>query len=169
MLSKEKPTLVLSDHPPLQRMLPVLREFFLGGDGFVVSDHSMTLFANIFRIGLIPVYRDPSKAETLTNGEEYKQKILAVMGKITNSKPKYEHQGKAVTDQVLDALQGQGNKVFIAPAGVTNKVSPWKPGVSHILTKLALNNKTLLFHLFISQILLEKNFPIFCLNLGHKF
>jgi len=133
MLSKEKPTLVLSDHPPLQRMLPVLREFFLGGNGFVVSDHSMKIVAEFFGIGFIPVYRDPSKIETYSTGEYYKQKILSVLGKITNSQPKYEHQGKAVTDQVLAVLQY--NDVFIAPAGVTNKVSPWKPGVSHILTE----------------------------------
>lgn len=134
MLSQEKPTLVLADHPSLQRMLPVLWNFFQGErDGVVVSDHSMTFLANLLRIELIPVYRNPASVQTQTEGEDYKQKILSIMGKLTNSKPDYQHQGKAVINQVVDALHDKN--VFLAPAGVTNKVARWKPGVSHIITE----------------------------------
>jgi hypothetical protein len=115
-------------------MLPVLWNFFQGErDGVVVSDHSMTLLANLLRIELIPVYRNLANINTQTKGEDYKQKILSVMGKLTNSKPDYQHQGKAVINQVVDALHDKN--VFLAPSGVTNRVARWKPGISHIISE----------------------------------
>lgn len=135
MLNKEKkPTLVLSDHPPLQRMIPVLMKFLAEDrQGVIVADHSMTAIANIFGIDLIPVVRDLSKLDTQTKTEAYKQKILAVFGSLSGSKTQYEHQGQQITQQVLTALKDRS--VFMAPSGTTNRVSSWKPGVSHIISE----------------------------------
>jgi hypothetical protein len=134
MLSKEKPTLVLSDHPPLQRMAPVLFQFLSGErQGVFVADHSMTVIARAFGAEIIPVYRDLKSIRTQTKGEAYKQKILAVLGALTRSKPSYENQGKAIVSQVTEALEDKN--VFLAPSGATNRVAKWRPGVSHILTE----------------------------------
>lgn len=134
MLSKEKPTLVLSDHPPLQRMAPVLIKFLAEDrQGVIVADHSMTAIANLFGIELIPVLRDVSKLETQSKKEAYKQQILAVIGALIGSKPEYEHQGQQITDQVLTTLVERS--VYIAPSGTTNRFARWKPGISHIISE----------------------------------
>jgi len=87
--------------------------------------------ANLLKIEVIPVYRDLSKYEAETKSN-YKQKILAVLGGLGKSKPKYEHQGKAVADQVVKALSDDKN-VFLAPSGVAKRDGLWRPGISHII------------------------------------
>jgi hypothetical protein len=136
MLNKEKPTLVLSDHPPLQRMAPVIWQYLSGErQGVLLADHSMTAITNFLGIEIIPVLRNPNKINSQTKGEEYKQKILSVLGYFTNSAPDYIHQGKEVTHQVVDALQDKN--VLISPSGATNRLAKWKPGVSHIISEAA--------------------------------
>ena len=134
MINREKPTLVLSDHPPLQRLAPVILNFLSDErPGVIVADHSMLLIANLFGVEMIPILRDLSKVETQTKGESYKQKILSVLGALSNSKPEYQHQGREVTELTLTALEDKN--VFMSPSGASNRVAKWKPGISHIISE----------------------------------
>jgi hypothetical protein len=133
MLNNEKPTLVLSDHPPLQRMLPVLWQFLKSNDrdGVIVADHALSIITNLLNIDLIPVFRNLDNYKAQTRSEEIKQRIMTTLGVINKSKPKYSHQGKAITNQVVTALDSKD--VFLAPSGGANKKAVWRPGISHIV------------------------------------
>jgi len=134
MINREKPTLVLSDHPPLQRLAPVIWKFLADErDGVIVADHSMQLIADIFGVEMIPILRNLKNLETQTKREAYKQKIVSVLGVLANSKPEYQHQGKEVTDLTLGVLKDKN--VFMSPSGASNRVAKWKPGISHILSE----------------------------------